>query len=766
MSKLHIKTRATFSWGGDPRSNQLGFMEGDVIDILKVVNDSVYFGESQRTKLKGFFPSDYVDNEPIMDELNKTNNSSTPSTPTSIGSKNNSSNSLFTLRKKDTIHNSNSNTDISTLIDNDRLKSPQSSEIKNPELKSSKKFTSSYVQQLLDSSTLSTDTNTSSTFGHSDFSATSAGSFMRHKDDYESKLHNLMNSNIQYNTSTRNALNDIIEKNEKKKSSSNLFKNFLGSRIDEGPSFDDRIYLSSVEKMTQMNINDASMYEHHQYTSPAHQHSQQSLNFSDAERTKTISGHDRAKRKERVLGEQPDLILKPQECINHVNYEERDASALMNRSASYNLDRMDFSKVDRYIDKIEHNPYDSPQKFTKETILRKFKRESEVCRAIYNYLTKNFSLVTRPDEIISTKRMFESHKLTEIMHSKTCTPHQLTWMFYLMADTAGLEVEIILGYLKHPFVLNETITDAKKRLIINHSWISIKVDGEYRFVDVSLGNPTNEFSNEYSEIWDTSSTRKFYFLARPFHLIHTHSPRFIDQQHIVPPIDIVAQLSLPPLYPHSMIEGISLHKFNTSLFHLKDLELYDFELEVPEDYIVQGKFKPYDKGYNTEDSFVQFYYRNNKRIAHFQGIMSKNCPVGFVYVTGKSEFSRKWNLLMSIPCFHQGKWKPLQWVKKVPGLNGVDVYLKEPKINNLKMGEQKFDIRVFGKADWVKEVKKFYHGVLKLGLFSPSKDIIELDIYENKYTGKINLNQPGIWRLGVLDVKQRRWKIISEWNIE
>lgn len=763
MSQLRIKTRATYSWGGDKKTNQLGFMEGDVIEVLKIVNDGVLFGESQRSKLKGFFPSSYVDNEPIMEELNNTPTSSTPSTPNSqFSSKNNSSNSLFTLQKRDTIQNSHSNTDISTLIENDTHKSSRNSLIRDSETTPDKKFTSSYVQQLLDSSTISTDTGTSSTFGHSDFSATSAGSYMRHKDDYESKLHNLMNSNISYNNSTRNALNDILENKEKK--SSSLFRNFLGSKNDEGPSFDDRIFLSSVEKMAQLNMNDTAPYDYQQLQLP-YQKSQKTSNISDSERTKTISGHDRAKRKERVLCEQPELILKPQECINHVNHEERETSSSLNRSASYNLDSVDLSKVDHYVERIRHDPYSTPQKLTKETILRKFRNDIEICRAIYYYLTKHFRLISKKDETISTKHMYESDKITEIMHSRTCTPHQLTWIFYLMADTAGLEVEIILGYLKHPFILNETITDAKKRLIINHSWISIKIDGEYRFIDVSLGNPTNELSHKYSDIWEVASIKKFYFLTRPFHLIHTHSPRYIDQQHIVPPIDIVAQLSLPPLYPHAMMEGVSLHKFNTSLFHLRDLELYDFELEVPNDYIVQGKFKPFDEGYATVDAFVQFYYKNNKRIAHFQGIMSKNCPVGFIYVTGRSEFSKKWNLLMSIPCFHQGKWKSLNWVKKVPGLNGVDVYLREPKINDLKQGEQKFDIKVFGKSDWIKEVKRYYHGTLKLGLFAPTKQMIELDIHDNKFVGKINLSQPGAWRLGVLDVKQKRWKIISEWNV-
>lgn len=756
MSQLPIKTRATYSWGGNKKTNELGFMEGDVIEILKIVNDNLYFGESQRTKLRGFFPAKYVDCNVLTEEQNFP---SVPSTPVSThSSKNNSFNSLFTLKKKDKSSSSTLNTDILNTSFQERNSSIvlSPSPPKHAEQKQSKKFTSSYVQQLLDASTLSTDTGSSSAFGHSDFSATSAGSYMRHKerDEYEAKLQNMLNSNYTSN-STRKALDEIIEKNEKRKQPK-LLRDLFGAKSDTGPSFDDRIYLMSVEKMSQLELDDGLTYNYQRSSRNG------AGVLSDLERTKTVSGNERARRSKRILDEQPDLILKPQETISHVNFEESDSSS---RTCSYSIDSEEMEKVDHYMLQQEHSPFDTPQKFTMDTILRKFKSELQVSRAIYTYLTQNFKLIKRKDEKVSTKRMFGSEKISEIMQTCLCTPHQLAWLYYLMADTAGLEVEIILGYLKHPFILNETITNSKKRLIINHSWISIKLAGKYHFIDVILGNPTNDFSVNYPEIWDQSLTWKFYFLARPFQLIHTHSPRYIDQQHIVPPIDVVAQLSLPPLYPNAIVSGVSWYKYNTSLLHLKDYELYDFSLEIPPDYVVHGKFKPFDNAFECVDSFVQVYQKNDTRIAHFQGIMSQGCPAGFVYVVGKNEYSKKWNLLLSIPCFHQGKWRPLEWAKRVPGLNGVDVYLKEPKVNNLKCGEQLFDIRVFGKSDWVREVQDFYDGSLKLGLFPPDKQIIELDVINNHFIGKINLNKAGYWRLGVLDIKFMRWKVIAEWSV-
>lgn len=763
MSQLPCKTRATYSWSGDKNSQQLGFMEGDVIEILKVVNEETYFGESLRTKVKGFFPAKYVECELVLDEQ------STPSTPISgTSSKNTSCNSLYTLKKQDSFLTQNSqSTDLLPQVNKNRDSIHSSSQV-------SKKFSSSYVQQLLDSSTLSTDTNSSSAFGHSDFSATSAGSYMRHKEDYDNKLQSMMSQSHSYNDLARKALNDIIETHEKKKP--NLFRNLLGYKVDDEPSFDNRLYISSVEKMSQKAYApDFAQYEHYNASSNSlkcdisSKHSSSSSSLSsytiptnNLERSKTVSSSCRKYRKFRTSIEQPDLILRPHKAITDVNREAVDLSTKVKR---YGIDSFDCSKVDRYMSKVVHDPYESLGRFTEKYILRKFKSQLEIARAIYYYLTRNFELIEKCDEKISTRRAIETEKIHAILHSRKCTSHQLNWLFHLMADTANLETEIILGYLKHPFTLNETITDTKKRLVINHSWLSIKIEGYYRFIDVTLGNPTNEFVKNYSNIWDVSSINEFYFLARPFHILTTHNSRYIDHQYITPPIDVVAQLSLPPLYPHAIISGVSLHKYTSSIFYLKDSELYDFEIEIPSDYVIQAKFKPFDDSYELVDSFVQVYQKNGFRIAHFQGIMSKNCPSGFVYVTGRNEFSKKWNLLVSIPCFHVGKWLPIYWVNTVSGLNGVDVYIKEPKLHHLALGEQKFNIKLFAKSDYIEEIKELYQGVMKIGLFPPSKQIIELDVYDNESINIINLNKVGEWRLGILDLKNKRWKVIAEWYV-
>lgn len=790
-----IKTRASYSWSGNRENNELGFMEGDVITILQIIDETRYYGQSQRTNLKGYFPSKYVlykQSSNTRENLSLTTSqpstptkstiSSTPSTPIKF----NSSLSLFTLKKKNKSSSSTLNTDYNlSLVSNSTPATDfkeytsnnnntntnnnaydnynnNSNDDKNVE-DSSKKFKTSYVQQLLDS-TSSTNTGTSSTFGHSDFSATSAGSFIRHKQENQD-----LDNSIYINkdsTLINKSLNDIIEKNELKNESKNkskLFKNLLGSNNKEvSTTFDQMLQLSVAEKKNFDNLNSTSfgISKSCSLNSLSIKNNQE----NDLQRTKTITGHERGQRSKRTLMEQPDLILKPFDSITDLNFSARSDLSI-NRKFNYSIDSIDYDKVDNYILKLVHDPFLSPETLVTGKFLKKFKNELEILRAIYIYLATKFTIINKLNEKMSSKKMFEYYKIPEIMHKCQCTSHQLTWLFYIMADAANFKVELILGYLKYPFELNETITDSKKKMIINHSWISLEIENEFRFIDISLGNLTNNLFKANSNIWDINHNLKFYFLSKPFDIFYTHTPRYIDQQFILPPIDIIVQLSLPPIYSHGISSNIKFHSYNSSIFYLNDYEIYDFELEIPKDFIVEGKFKPFDNSFENKNSFVQYYFKNDLRIAHFQGIMSQNCPAGFIFITGRNHYNKKSNLLLSIPCFHKGKWKDLEWVKNIPGLSDVDIYLKNPKNYNLTKGKNLFDIRINCKTEWVEKIKKIFNGNLKIGLFSPNMKLIELNIENKRFKKFIDLNAVGVWKLGVIDVKHLHWKIIAEWQV-
>ncbi|TID13528.1 hypothetical protein CANINC_004886 [Pichia inconspicua] len=721
---MSVKTRATYSWSGDKKNHQLGFMENDCIEILKVLDSDLFYGESVRTKERGLFPANYVDCDLIKAELERLK-------PTS------SRETITEMKKQTFAHSDFNDTELN-------------------------KFSTSYVQQVLNSSTQSTDTHVSSLFGHSDLSATSAGSYIRHKEDFETKLQSLKTSSSTYTPKTKNALNDIIEQQEKK-SKSKFLPSFLRSKSLEEPSFDEKLYLSSVEKLSQLSFTEKSFSEASRSSSASTLKSNMTLDStSDLERTKSVGGEERAARAKRVLREQPDLILKPQTFITDVNCEKRKNTK---KSKRYSLFSIDYTYIDEQISRTKREIYDSPEHFAVNIIAPKYKTHLEKVRAIYMYLTGTFTLKPQESETISTKRMFESHRLPEIMQTFCCTPHQLTWIFFIMAQAVGIECEIILGYLKYPFTLNEAVTDTKKKLILNHSWISVCIEDEYRFIDVILGNPTNDIALQNRGIWDIHIVRDFYFLTRPFDILKTHTPHHIDQQQIVPPIDVVAQLSLPPMYPHGTINGVELYKFNSAVFHLKHYEIYDFELKIPFDYDVQAEVIPYNKEYSNCSSLVQIYHRKGKRIAHFQGIMPKNCPAGFICVTGKKEYSKHWNLLMSIPCFHKGKWKELTWVNTVHGINGIDIYIKEPKIRHLKLGQHHFDIRMHVSEELESELNVNRNGGSKIAFFSPSRKLCGAHYYNGKLQGTFELDQPGSWVIGVLDLKKKRWKFVAEWIV-
>ncbi|GMM29555.1 Cyk3 protein [Martiniozyma asiatica (nom. inval.)] len=764
MSIKPFKTKATYSWGGDKKNGELGFLEGEVIEVLGVVRKDRLYGRSMRTKLSGTFPSSYVDTSNQKSELKNSYSEESisssrlatpPRSPQSRSpvrkspSRNDSplkslvhSHSTPTLKKRDHGSSSTLNTDFSrdsqygsftTFTDESAPLPPKHNDL------SQTKFKSSYVQQLLDS-TLSIDTQNSSYFGHSDFSATSAGSFMRHKEmEFESRLHNAIGQ--QDENSTRAKLNDILERNEKGKQGSFL-KKIIGQKSQQGPSFDDLVFLSSVEKLSVMEPNN-DKFSSSVFESVKNNDSSDSL---DLQRTKTLDGTERAKRTKRVLEEQPDIIIKPHKCISNINDDEEGIV-----SNSYvNFEEVNYEYVDNWINNLPFDDQIIPQDVVKNFINKKFTTDLERARAIYMYLTTKFTIYETIEEPLSVKRMPGFQKISEIMKNQRCTSHQLVWIFYLMAVNAGLEIEIILGHLKYPLQLDQTLSNPKTKLTLNHSWICMDVNGEFRFVDPTLGNRTNQLSTK--SIWNPNTASDFYYLTKPKSLLFTHTPRHIDQQHVTPPIDPMAQLSLPPLYPAFHFSGVKLHKFNTSMFHLRDFDVYQFELEIPNDLEICAHFRPSDHNLPVQNALSQIYHKNGLRIANIRGILPKGCPSGFILVLAREDKEEEdgWELLTSIPAFHTGKWKQLDWVK-IDSVDG-DLYIKEPKLHQIKKGLVSFNIQMW--RNWK-----------KMSLFTPSGKSINLDIKDNSIIQTININESGIWKLAVPDHKRKVWKVAAQWVV-
>ncbi|QPG73314.1 hypothetical protein FOA43_000624 [Brettanomyces nanus] len=834
-----FKVQAIYSWGGEDKSKDLGFIEGDIIEVLRVSPDnSLYYGKSLRTKLFGSFSSKHAkvlhikenashrsqnascySNLPRSTSVNSfrysRKNSSSPSipstmsqyggsltvgrsdsaqslsklkrdrgkvySPNSISSGSGSPNSdLFSLKHQsysysDFEEHKNEKTDEDVLRRLPPIPPKHRYESESPTA-SRKSMRSSYVQQLLDLSTSSSDTHSSSAFGYSDLSATSAGSYMRHQEHRTPRQ-------TMSETDRQDMLSRMLNDDDKLKQPS-FFKKLLGGGTKiERPSLDEQIFQTSQEKLATLSLMDSQI----SFDNSGRRLSETPDDFFAAkestqielDRVKTLTGNDRAHRKARTLEEEPDLILQPHKFLSTINKNE----VVSNTKRNYGLDSTPLAYVDRYIDHLPPDRFVSLQEIVTKRIDGHFNTPLEKLRAIYTFLTTRFKLIALDNEKLSTKVMPGGETIKDIVYSGQCSSHQLTWLFFIMSSALDMNVELILGYFKRPFDYNDDhLCDDKGLLTLNHSWISVLIDGEYRLVDVALGNPTNNVvTRELTVVPDSTALEEhfdFYFLAKPLDLIYTHVPLHVDSQRIVPPLDPLAQLALPPLYPSFITNGLRLYKFNQAIFRLQDYEVIDFDLEIPTDFEVIALVRPLDTtNYAPEKALVQMYWKSGRRMAKIKATLPPNCSIGFICCYGRPtellnsegtemnnrQLRQGFSLLLSVPCFHKGKFSEVEWCHVSPlpcTLASNDVYIKEPQISNLTLtGSYGFIIKVCS-SQKNKSLDEF-----RSMLISPSGSFSELErIDDETWEVRKTLREMGEWRLVVPNEESGKWHVHARWH--
>lgn len=716
-----FKTRAIFSHSGDKNTGYLGFIEDDVIQITDKIDNDTLFGTSMRTKLKGKILKKYVQ----MPEVQRGHSSSsTINTDFSIVSNFGGSQTTITNEQND----KNSSTSIP----------PPPTPKHERELTSSKKFKSSYVQQLLLNSSLTETEKSSSLFGHSDFSATSAGSLIRHK---ESKQFEIVDASGNPMRDRLNAALNEAEINRNKKSG--FLQRMLGKSNERELSFDDSLMLS-MEKHTLDDIDDTIL----SIGSTINNNNNDEFNGFEfnLKRSTSLNGSERSRRSKRLVKLQPDIVLKPHEFITELNKNE----TVPNFKQQF-IDIND-NKVSKLLQYILNNHTITLEKII-SLLEKKLDNNLERHKVIYLYLTKfetNESIL----EKMSTKRMPNFEELPNIIRTKKCTNHQLVWIYYIIAIKLDLDVELILGYFKQPYQFDESIRNANTKLVLNHSWISVQLNGTYYFCDPILGNVN-------SDIIGSSTKEDNYILLKPFEIISTHIPMHIDQQHITPPIDPIVQLNMPPNYPYFNKFGIKFINFNASLFHLKDFEIFDFKLKVPMGVDIKCHFQAFDLDiYPNLTPLIQVYFNDkNEKIVNIKGVLPQFCPSGVLVIKAReieteSDF---WEIITSIPIYHVGKWKQIKWLK----LDNTHVekfgscYIKSPKVSKLPYQSEvnfKFKLTNF-KSN-------------KLILVNPKNRKFNFILNSSTIDEIIHIDELGDWKLVIPDHERNVMKVIAQWKSE
>lgn len=608
----------------------------------------------------------------------------------------------------------------------------------------------------------------------SDFSATSAGSFARHRyaQSFTDSLERSRSSRYFPDGSTFDS-QSLSDKGSTDLKNSNNGK--MGDLLRRLIPTSSSSSLSSPLKSTS-------------YNNLPKLPSIQNLNISDnneakdwitvkshINRSRTLTKYEKHPRYMRALEDHRDLVLHPQDSIySGLNTNE---VKLGGKPGMVNVMLTELNC--EYIDEMTRKRCNktgnaSLSSWARMNFSARYKTALDVLRGIYIFCTEKFELI---DDNSTTDFTCEPHNLDQVLHSQYCTPYQLTWLFKKLANTLGITCEVVIGFLKTPDSNNYEFK-------FNHCWLRVLVNREWRFVDVILGNITNpihEFvNNEPAKKGDDS-----YFLVEPLDFIYTHIPPREFEQHIVPSIDQLSAIYLPLVFPSFFKNDIKLYNYSTALSYLEDTEIFECSIEIPNDVevftsvVVSGvdQSKEHEFG-QMELSLSQIKKHKSKsgrRIAILKAVLPPSVKKGTLYVHSGIRGKQKTRanihpLTMIIPLEHRGIDMKYEFVVKLPSENvqNVEMYIKEPQNRYLfpnndyifEIIQTPFDGIVYDSVSQNKEQP--------MAIKSPSGEIYKLHKKDRQslfgtWEAKVKIKEKGIWTAIVISDSGLGWCPFAEW---
>ncbi|ODQ80677.1 hypothetical protein BABINDRAFT_160914 [Babjeviella inositovora NRRL Y-12698] len=568
----------------------------------------------------------------------------------------------------------------------------------------------------------------------SDFSATSAGSFAQHKfrrviDEKKQMIEEGQSAGA--TLQQQKEIIDSIFEIDKKSRHPNFLKKIFAKEKGAAPA------LPLEHRLTQLKLTEDTF--------------QAELN-----RMNTLKLKDKQDRSKRV-NEEENVILKPFDFINEINKNEVDELRMeeppylfwQNKQNPYNS----FDVTKRFLASF-HAP--DLRTFLQEVDAHFQNHTLEKIKTVF-YKLVEFSLLEEVSEKISVARPLQ--KLDALFAAHRGTLYELNYLFKKMLDGLRIESEVVLGYMKKPEALNDT-------LIINHCWVSVLVNGEYRMIDYLL------FKNH--AMMNRTSYNDFYFLTKPLDLIHTHIPSMIDSQHIVPPVDLLISLSLPYCYSGYHRYALHLLNFNNGLTKLKDHEFFEIDVQLPYDVEVFTHIKTADGTEHNDLTLCQILWRRDKRIARIKALLPPKTASGFLQVfAGPKGVQKTLNnvheLAVVIPLHHKGEYKAIEFVSRYPTNQSKanDLYIKQPQINNV-LNRNTYTFQIFQHPSKLLMADSPYLGC-KLGLQTPSGKLIPLKKEANgkpygMYELSIRINEVGTYRGLVMTDSGNSWCVFAAWE--
>ncbi|EPS37715.1 hypothetical protein H072_8612 [Dactylellina haptotyla CBS 200.50] len=300
----------------------------------------------------------------------------------------------------------------------------------------------------------------------------------------------------------------------------------------------------------------------------------------DVARSNTISRNERIERQEKQ--EMMDqMTIRPVEFLEEeCEGDESLNGGIVQQPADFttvNMTQVD--KAARFIGSLPSGT--TPAILAAAHICRPHRSDVQRLRAMFTWLAEKLSW-ERPTGlgIDSPADNLDYNKdCRRVIQSLKATTEEVAVMFMQMCHAVGIGSEIIHGYLKIPGETAET-PDAVPRP--NHYWNAVVIDNEWRIIDASLASPTHPKRGLYSSA-PNNMADSHYFLMRPMHACFTHIPMLPQQQHLVPPMPHAVLMALPCASAGFFRNNVQLINFDTSLLRVEDLEIVQLDFQVPMD---------------------------------------------------------------------------------------------------------------------------------------------------------------------------------------
>lgn len=566
----------------------------------------------------------------------------------------------------------------------------------------------------------------------SELSATSAGSFLRHKYEKERSLLSRMPEEEQGNakqlsTESRELMESIFQ--DKKSRHPNIFKKLLLKKKEDINPLE--------EKFLKEQPVDWATFK------------------TELNRANSLSSHDKQARTRRVAKEGSPVIVKPLDYVSDININETLDDT---ESSTLNFSDISYSKVQLFMDHYDHTS--DLNEIISDVSVKFGSSKINQIRCILLHLCR-FEILPETNKISQAKP-----KLAEVMHKGEASIYQINYLFKKILDALKIPSELVLGFWKKP---NEFYHD--EQFIINHAWLSVLVDNQYLLMDIVCFKNTS-----LCNLKDTpTGFNEYYFLSKPLNLLSTHIPSIIESQHVIPPIDHSVAFYLPRVYSGFYKNRLRFKNFNNALTKLKDLEIMELELEIPVGVELFALVKT-SKITTNELCLCQTYWASNTRYAKIKAVLPETQSVGVLQIFAgpqglQKHFNNVHELAFVVPLSHEGVSKPCKFVPRFPTVQSQnnDLYIKLPQTGRI-FAKNSFNFEILQHpSGGVNSSTGLVNQAFRLVIESPSGKYFKLvktspNLPYSSYEVNIKCQEVGTYRGLVLGDAGSSWYVFAQWE--